>query len=96
MIKPFVDAMSVSPSGGHALFDAEGDVPSVPPRDTFMTDVPSQSAGGSSASGKSPANSQESKSPEIDDFQPESEEDKEVDEPIIFKEVHLCVIQIKM
>jgi len=25
MIKPFVDAMSVSPEGGHALFDNSGD-----------------------------------------------------------------------
>ena len=24
MIKPFVDAMSVSPEGGHALFDSSG------------------------------------------------------------------------
>ncbi|KAK3090099.1 hypothetical protein FSP39_009184 [Pinctada imbricata] len=88
MIRPFVDAMSVQPSGGHALFDTNtpNPAPSVPPTNTFLTDMPNQSNSSQDANRVSPSNSQDSKSEEFDDFQPESEDEKEVDEPIIYKD----------
>lgn len=115
MMKPWIDAMSVNPSGGHALFP-QGNPPvshNIPPSNTFLTEASSKQAtssgsqtGGSSeqeavsrgsgtsseapgATSQSPTGSGGSDSP--GNFSVDSEKESQELEPIIYKEVYVCI-----
>ncbi|XP_022319051.1 uncharacterized protein LOC111121875 isoform X1 [Crassostrea virginica] len=100
MLKPWIDAMSVNPSGGHALFPA-GNSPvsqNVPPTNTFLTETSSkqgtgagsqpsgsqQQAAPTGATSQSPTGSQGSDSP--GNLSVDSERESRELEPIIYQE----------
>jgi hypothetical protein len=97
MLKPWVDAMSVNPSGGHALFPP-GNPPvsqNIPPSNTFLTETHNKQSKSSEkrtsseaptgATSQSPSSSQGVESSE--DFSVESEQETRDIEPIIYREV---------
>ena len=106
MLKPWIDAMSVNPSGGHALFPV-GNSPvsqNVSPTNTFLTEMSSkqgtgagsqpsgshQQAAPTGATSQSPTGSQGSDSP--GNLSVDSERESRELEPIIYQEVSISSV----